>query len=181
MPQEAQTSILGHFKKLEDSINFLGEPEWLERFRENIMKKFATGLSLNEFVILRDPHDILQGRVEDALLGIASGYIADEQLNDWREELSIKHGKTIMKMTMYERIALINRGVEEGQISPEIADDLSMLAHTVAVRNALAHNRKEELSNDRYVAAVAIYCRFLSRWDADLVSPKTSGSQRECW
>ena len=165
MPQETQTSILGHFKKLEAAINFLGEPDWLERFRENIMKKFATGLLLNDFVILRDPHDILHGRVEDALLAVASESISDEQLDDWRAELNIKPGKTMLKMTMYERIALINRGVEEGQISPEIADDLSMLAHTVSVRNALAHNRKEELNNDRYVAAVAIYCRFLSTSD----------------
>ena len=166
-PEDAQVILLRYFKQLETAIDSLGDAKWLEMFKDNIRQKFATGLLLNDFVTLRDPHDILQGRVEDTLLKITSEKISEEDLESWRTDLNIKPGKTIRRMTMYERIALINRAVQRGTIAPEMAEDANLPERTVSVRNDLTHNRREELNNDRYVEAIAIYCKFLSTWDKE--------------
>lgn len=165
LPEDLQLTLLDYFKQLETALDSVRDVNWLETFRDDMRRKFATGLLLDDFIILRDPHDILQGRVEEILLRTASEALSEEDLDEWRVDLNIKPGKTIRRMTMFERIALINRAVERGMIPEAMAEDAALLQPTVSVRNALAHNRREELDNDSYVEAINTYCRFLSHWD----------------
>ena len=166
-PKETQIVILKLFQRLERAISLIEEFEWLTRFTDDIMRKFASRLLLNDFILLRDPHDILQGRVEETLLKITINNITDEELDAWRKPLNIQAGKTLKKMTLHERIKLLSRGIEEGKVTPELAVHLTNLEKAVPIRNALVHSRQEELDTDKYVEAVYVYCEFLSIWDLD--------------
>lgn len=166
MQQEEQRKFVNHYQSLQEAISNLGEPDWLKRRIGDTERRLATGLLHKDLSLLKDPHDLLQHRVESLLSQAMESRVSDEEFRSWRPALNIAPGKQRNTLTYTETIHLASKAVKEKLLSAEMLPYLSDLLATTAIRNALTHpHGRDKLTLDAFVAALVTYCRFISRWD----------------
>jgi predicted amidohydrolase len=165
LPENEQRALIRHYRLIQEAVSELSEHKWLHGYIPEMERKLATGLLNNDFFILKEPHDILQIRVEGLLKEFIEKEVTDQEFDNWKRSLAIQSGKKITDLSYTERIKVVIRKAEELGLPTEMLPSLRDLLVTYQLRNNFAHGNWEKLTIDDYVMVLPVYCNFLSEWE----------------
>jgi predicted amidohydrolase len=164
LPESEQRALISNYRIIQEAISEISEQEWLKGHDAEMERKLAVGLLHNDFIILREPHDALQIRVEELLKNYIESELTEQDLDNWRKSLNIQSGKKRGDLSYTERIKLVIRAGEEKGMSIDLLTQVRDLLSTYQLRNAFVHGNWDKLTIEDYVIVLPIYCKFLSKW-----------------
>jgi hypothetical protein len=165
-----QRPFINQYRRIQEAISSLGEQENLIGNVAEFERKLATGLLNKDFTVLKEPHDVLQIKVENLLRDFINKKVNEDQLDGWKGPLNILPGKKKNSLSYTERIKLVIRVGEETGMQPALLESVKHLMGSIQMRNAFAHSNWEKLSLEEYIIVLPIYCDFLSKWTSKKLS-----------
>jgi predicted amidohydrolase len=173
LPQDVQHAFIARYQMVAERLAELSDHKWLEEKIEEIERKLAKGLLYEDFVLLKEPHDVLQTRCETLLRACVNDEISDLQLDQWRSSLHIPSQKTKDEFSFLDRIKLASQYLRNSEGDSARLEALIELGSSgPRVRNALTHGEWKKITVDSLIEVLAVYCRFLLHWESENDRPQ---------
>lgn len=167
MTVEQQVDIICAARTLRTSLAPLASREWLHSKLDDIEQQIIQGLVRDDISVLANPHNVVQGRVEQVLRAICTATMSVEVLAEVRQAVGIASRKDSARLTYGEWLRIAAEGITRGVLDVAMAGLLEGLYEsTPDVRNAIKHDEWDRLTLSAYIDAMQAYCSFLEVWDA---------------
>ena len=139
---------------------------------ESVRDDLIVGLSRGQLQDMVRPHSIIQGRTEGVVRGFVAPVITEQYMESVRDRTNIQR-RAIDKLLYQDLLKLAKVAAEDGCVAEIGTQDRDrfvesinrLLADTVEVRNALAHNELHRISLDDYARAIITHLEFLIAWE----------------
>lgn len=159
---EDQEEIISYHRQAEEALNLVSGLDWMAELAPEVRKGLARGLLHRDFNVMREPHNLLQAKVEEILSIWIESSVTDADIAAWKGPMPLQHDRKHLSYS--EKIRVVSRMVKDKRLPPEAEEDIVGLAATIQIRNAITHQLRDKLTMQDFLSALLRYCTFIHKW-----------------